>query len=294
VKSRTPLTLITGPLGSGKTTLLRHILETVGVKIAILMNEFGEIAIDRKIIQGKNIRIAELDGGCVCCSLLGEFEAAVNEIMDQVRPEIIVVETTGVAEPDALVFDIEESLSRVRLDGVVTVADAYAMMKYPQLGHTTRLQIEAADILLLNKVDLVSSGELGRIQEKLNQLNGAAAVLPTQRCRVDPDLLFGLVREREIRRPEHLHQPEFESFSYTTSATLKRKCFEEFAAHLGESVYRAKGFIRFPEGTHLFNFVAGRWELEPFREEKTLLVFIGRDLKPQEEGILARLKNCEG
>ena len=80
MEPRTPLTLITGPLGSGKTTLLRHILEVVPQKLAILMNEFGEIAIDSQIIEGKNIRIADLGGGCVCCSLLGEFEAAVSEV----------------------------------------------------------------------------------------------------------------------------------------------------------------------------------------------------------------------
>ncbi|NEQ24759.1 MAG: GTP-binding protein, partial [Microcoleus sp. SIO2G3] len=88
---RTPLTVITGPLGSGKTTLLRHILETVPKKIAILMNEFGEISIDAKIIQGKNVQMADLGGGCVCCSLLGEFEAAVNEIIDTVDPDQMVV-----------------------------------------------------------------------------------------------------------------------------------------------------------------------------------------------------------
>ena len=78
---RTPITLITGPLGSGKTTLLRHILEAQREKIAIVMNEFGEIGIDTKVIEGKNVQIAELGGGCVCCSLLGEFEAAVKEII---------------------------------------------------------------------------------------------------------------------------------------------------------------------------------------------------------------------
>ena len=97
---RTPITLVTGPLGSGKTTLLRHILATRLAKIAIVMNEFGEIAIDAKVIEGKNVRIAELGGGCVCCSLLGEFEAAVNEIIEKVAPEMIVVETTGLAEPE--------------------------------------------------------------------------------------------------------------------------------------------------------------------------------------------------
>ncbi|HEY9876773.1 MAG TPA: GTP-binding protein, partial [Candidatus Obscuribacterales bacterium] len=173
---RTPLTVITGPLGSGKTTLLRHILDTVSKKIAILMNEFGEISIDAKIIQGKNVQMADLGGGCVCCSLLGEFEAAVNEIIDTVDPDYIVVETTGVAEPDALVFDIQESLTKVRLDGVVTVIDADAMVKYPQVGHTSRIQIEAADTIILNKVDLVSESELKAIEEKLHKFNEVASI----------------------------------------------------------------------------------------------------------------------
>src|SRR5215510_10984968 len=95
MQPRTPITLITGPLGSGKTTLLRHILGTRPARIAIVMNEFGELAIDTKVIKGQNIQIAELGGGCVCCALLGEFEAAVTEIIKNVAPEIIVVETTG-------------------------------------------------------------------------------------------------------------------------------------------------------------------------------------------------------
>ncbi len=290
---RTPLTVITGPLGSGKTTLLRHILETVPKKIAILMNEFGEIAIDTKIIQGKNVEMADLGGGCVCCSLLGEFEAAVNEIIDTVDPDQMVVETTGVAEPDALVFDIQESLSRVRLDGVVTVIDADAMVKYPSVGHTTRIQIEAADTILLNKVDLVSESELEAIEKKLNSINEIASILHTVRGQVDPDLLFGIGRERVQPPPHHVHQLEFESFSYKSPATFNLECFEEFADNLKTDVYRAKGFIRFPEGIYLFNFVAGRWELEPFEQEATELVFIGKQLSQRKAEILSRLNKCE-
>src|SRR4030095_9851828 len=97
---RVPITLVTGPVGSGKTTLLRHILATRRAKIAIVMNEFGEIAIDTKVIQGKNVHIDEMGGRFVCCSLLGEFEAAVTEIIEKIAPEIIVVKTTGLAEPE--------------------------------------------------------------------------------------------------------------------------------------------------------------------------------------------------
>jgi len=292
VKIRTPITLITGPLGSGKTTLLRHILDRVQRKIAVLMNEFGEIAIDRKIIEGKNIQIAELDGGCVCCSLQGEFEAAVNEVIDTVDPEMIVVETTGVAEPDALIFDIQESLARVRLDGVVTVADADAMVRFPHLGHTTRMQIEDADTILLNKVDLVSPEELIKVKEKVTQLNQTAPILLTERCQADPDLLFGIAREREIQSPQHIHQPEFESISYMTNSLLDRNRFEQFASDL-KDVYRAKGFVCFPKGSFLFNYVAGRWELEPFREERTALVFIGKRLESAKSRILDELRDCE-
>ena len=112
---RTPITLITGPLGSGKTTLIRHILDQAKADqakagLAVIVNEFGEVAIDTEVVQGKNVRIAELAGGCVCCSLIGEFEAAVGEIVQTVAPQAIVVETTGVAEPEALVFDVAEAL----------------------------------------------------------------------------------------------------------------------------------------------------------------------------------------
>lgn len=291
---RTPLTVITGALGSGKTTLLRHILNSVPRKIAILMNEFGEIAIDSKIIKGKNVSMADLGGGCVCCSLLGEFEAAVDEIIETVAPAQIVVETTGVAEPDALVFDIQESLTKVRLDGVITIIDADAMVRYPSVGHTTRMQIEAADTLLLNKVDLVTPAQLKAIEDKLHSYNEVAEILRTQRCQVDPDLLFGIGRERVQPQPHHVHQPEFDSFSYTTLATLDRECFAKFADELiDKDVYRAKGFVKLTEGIYLFNFVVGRWELEVFEQAATELVFIGKRMCDRQQEIISQLKLCE-
>src|SRR5947199_4842121 len=160
MQPRNPITLITGPLGSGKTTLLRHILATRPAKNAFVMNEFGETRIDTKVIEGKNVRIAELCGGCVCCSLLGEFEAAVGEIIQRVEPDRIIVETTGLAEPEALVFNIQEALPQCRLDGVVSVIDADMLVRFPELGHTTRLQIEGADIFLLNNIYLCVTAQI--------------------------------------------------------------------------------------------------------------------------------------
>ena len=290
---RTPITLITGPLGSGKTTLLRQILARQTGKIAIVMNEFGEIAIDTKVIEGKNVRIAELGGGCVCCSLLGEFESAVKEIIEKIAPERIVVETTGLAEPDALAFNIQEALPQCRLDGVVSVIDADMLIRFPELGHTTRLQIEGADILLLNKIDLIEPSQFESLETKLQQINSNAAIVRTERCRIDPELLFGIGRERKIAAPEHQHQPEFESFAFTSNKIFSRDSFESFANSLPASVVRAKGFIRFTDGTQLFNFVTGRWELEPFESDCTEVVFIGRNVSGEKDAIVRVLKQCE-
>ena len=292
-QSRTPITLITGPLGSGKTTLLRHILATRPSKIAIVMNEFGEIAIDTKVIEGKNVRIAELGGGCVCCSLLGEFEAAVTEIIEKIAPEIIVVETTGLAEPEALVFNIQEALPQCRLDGVVSVIDADMLVRFPELGHTTRLQIEGADILLLNKIDLVDAKEIEPLETKLREINRTATIVRTERCRIDPELLFGIGREKTIAPPQHEHQPEFESFTFSSDSTFSRDCFERFADALPTSVLRAKGFVCFADGAQLFNFVAGRWEMEPFETDETQLVFIGKGVLSEREAMIESLKKCQ-
>jgi G3E family GTPase len=290
---RTPITLVAGPLGSGKTTLLRHVLATHPEKIAVVMNEFGEIAIDTKVIEGKNVRIAELGGGCVCCSLLGEFEAAIGEIIEKFVPERIVVETTGLAEPEALVFNIQEALPQCRLDGVVSVIDADMLVRFPELGHTTRLQIEGADILLLNKIDLVETTQIEPLETKLRQINPTAAIVRTERCRIDPELLFGIGREKKVAPPQHEHQPEFESFTFSSDNTFSRACFERFVNSLTASVLRAKGFVRFADGEQLFNFVAGRWELESFEADRTELVFIGKKIAAEKEAILGALKKCE-
>ena len=289
---RTPITLITGPLGSGKTTLLRHILATRPAKIAVVMNEFGEIAIDSKVVEGKNVRIAELGGGCVCCSLLGEFEAAVNEIIQRVEPDIIVVETTGLAEPEALVFNIQEALPQCRLDGVASVIDADMLVRFPELGHTTRLQIEGADILLLNKIDLVKPRKLSGLGAKLREINPSAAIVRTKRCQIDPAILFGVGREGKVAPPEHKHQPEFESFTFSSEKTFSRDCFERFADGLPASMHRAKGFMLFPDGAQLFNFVAGRWDLEPFETDRTDLVFIGKKIAAKKSELLRALDEC--
>jgi len=156
------------------------------------------------------------------------------------------------------------------------------------------LQIEGADILLLNKIDLVDAKQIEPLETKLRKINPSAAIIRTERCRIDPEVLFGIPRSREkkIAPPKHEHQPEVESFTFSSNKTFSRECFERFADRLPASVVRAKGFVRFRNGVQLFNFVAGRSELEPFEASRTELVFIGKEIAAEKSAILHALEEC--
>jgi len=294
MKSKTPLTVITGYLGSGKTTLLRHILANADKKLAIVMNEFGDIAIDSKIIKGKNVDIAELAGGCVCCSLTGEFEYAVKEILEKAKPEWIVLETTGTAEPDAILLNLD-NLPEIRLDAVITIADADSMARFPELGRIGYVQIEMGDIVLINKTDLVSKKQLEEIEKKIKEINPRAVLFRTQKCNIDTDMLFGIDAEkREVKK--HIHKDKgIEYFSFSSKDVFNREKFEDIVlGNMPEEIYRAKGFITFKEGTFLFNYVAGRASFEKFKSRKnTELVFIGSGVKKKEKEIINKLLKCK-
>jgi G3E family GTPase len=139
----------------------------------------------------------------------------------------------------------------------------------------------------------VSVEELAGVKARLTQLNTHAPILPTRRCQVDPDVLFGISPAHQVSPPQHRHQPEVESFSYISEATMERRCFDAFVEQLSPTVVRAKGFVRFAEGTYLFNFVAGRWDLEAFAERPTTLVFIGEHVTRHAADLRRALKQCE-
>lgn len=236
------------------------------------MNEFGEINVDAQIIQGKNINIAELTGGCVCCSLTGEFEEAIKELQEKYNPELIIVETTGVAEPDALVVDIE-SLD-VKLDSVVTIVDGDALVRFPQIGRTGAVQIEMGDIIILNKTDLIDAKQRIDVKNAIRKYNQKAPILETDHCTIDINLLFGIDAEHRVQHIKHQHM-EFESFVVPFPRPVSRDRMETFLRSLPEQIYRIKGFLDIEEeGSHLLNYVAGRWELELMEGEKNV-VFIG-------------------
>ncbi len=291
---KTPVVLITGYLGSGKTTLLRKVIEEMkGRKIAVLMNEFGTVGIDGRVLKGKAVEMVELSGGCVCCSLTGEFEAAVKEILEKIKPEYIFVETTGLAEPDTIVGLLQDTIADVRIDSIVCIADADSLLRFPTLGHTGRVQIELADIILLNKIDLVPAEKIIEIEHMLKELNSKAEIARTDHCSISLVYLLGLYKTKEIEAHEKGEHIEEEFFSFKSAAVFNREKFENFVSSLPEQIFRAKGFIVFPGCSFLFNFVAGRWELEPFETRATELVFIGHGANSDKESILDKLKKCE-
>jgi G3E family GTPase len=290
---KTPITLITGSLGSGKTTLVKRIVQSFAGPLAVLMNEFGEIAIDSRIVRGENVEMVELAGGCVCCSLTGEFEAAVREIIGKIRPRHIVVEATGVAEADALVYEVEDNLPEVRLDSVVCIVDAYLTIRYPHMGYTTRTQLEAADILLINKVDLVSQAEVQKVEDQVREFNQNAYLFKTVDCELDTHSLLGFEVTRKRTAVKSSEETAFESFSYTTEALLDRGKFKEAMSQLPRNIFRAKGFVRFEDSECLFNYVVGRIDLAEAAADRTQLVFIGRGIAQNREAILQCLQDCE-
>lgn len=295
---KTPIVILTGYLGSGKTTLLRRLVEFSEQRLAIVINEFGDLAIDARVVAGKNIKIAELEGGCVCCSLLGDLEAAVREIVETVEPDEIVVETTGLAEPDSLISDLQENLPDFPIDAVVTVVDADATIRFPSIGHTGRIQIEMADLILL-KIDLISGEQRPKAREIARAINPAALLIETIRCQVDPALILGATPRRDEKdrrevKKEESHRPGMETFQVRLSQMLDRNRFEKWIDQIPPEVYRAKGFVKFQEGVFFFNFVAGRSELTPFPDECTLgLVFIGEKILTLQPVIEEQIAGCE-
>ncbi|MEM4310794.1 MAG: GTP-binding protein [Nitrososphaerales archaeon] len=290
---RTPSSIIAGYLGSGKTTFLKRVLEKVENKrLAIILNEFGELQLEGKLIKGKNVNMVELGGGCVCCSLAGEFEFAVREIISTVKPDMILVEATGIAEPDSLASLFQQSLQEVSLDSIITIVDAYAMVKYPSLGHTGRVQIEMADVIIINKVDLVNEDEVKEVERRVREINSRAIIMRAIRCDVDINLILGLKMDRYFKFEEHeKHVIEEDLLSFKAQGKFDREKFEEFLGSLPEEVYRMKGSVIFKDGGSYFvNYVIGRFELEPFSSEDIKLIFVGKGIRNKKEEIIRRIK----
>jgi G3E family GTPase len=213
MSDKVPVTVLTGYLGAGKTTLLNRILsEPHGQKYAVIVNEFGEIGIDNDLVVGADEEVFEMNNGCICCTVRGDLVRIIDGLMRRKgKFDAIIVETTGLADPApvAQTFFMDANVGRkAKLDAVVTVADAKWLQERLQDAPEAKSQIAFADVILINKTDLVSPDELGELEARIRGINPYAKLHRTERCRIAlPEVLgrnaFDLDRILDIE-PEFL------------------------------------------------------------------------------------------
>ena len=191
-----PVTVLTGYLGAGKTTLLNRILsEPHGKKFAVIVNEFGEIGIDNDLVVGADEEIFEMNNGCICCTVRGDLIRIIEGLMKRKgRFDAIIVETTGLADPApvAQTFFVDADVQdAARLDAVVTVADAKWLLERLKDAPEAKNQVAFADVILLNKTDLVTPDELAEVEARIRAINPYAKLHKTVNCAVPLDAVLG-------------------------------------------------------------------------------------------------------
>ncbi len=284
---KVPVTIVTGFLGSGKTTLIRHVLENArGRRLALIINEFGDVGVDGAILKSCGIdtcpeeNIVELANGCVCCTVADDFIPAMEALLAlNPRPEHIIIETSGLALPKPLVkaFDWPDIRTKVTVDGVIAVVDGAAVAAGrfaddpvklaaqreadSSIDHENPLeevyedQLLCADLVVLNKADLMNAQELRRVSDEINAtVPRAVKIVETREGRIDPAILLGLGAAAEddlAQRPSHHDAEEghdhddFESFVVDIAATADPAALLTHLASVAErhDVLRMKGFI---------------------------------------------------
>ncbi|MFV0333146.1 MAG: CobW family GTP-binding protein [Tropicimonas sp.] len=305
MSTQIPVTVLTGFLGAGKTTLLNRILtEEHGRKYAVIVNEFGETGIDNELVVDADEEIFEMNNGCICCTVRGDLIRILAGLMKRRDFDGILIETTGMADPApvAQTFYVDRDVAdKTRLDAIVTVVDAVNLTTHLEEAHEAAEQIAFADVILLNKVDLVDGAGLKAIEARIRTINPYAKIVQAEKCGVPLDTVLGLdafslERVLEIEPDfltgdhDHEHEDDVTSISLTLDAPLDPDLFNMWFGQLlrerGQDILRSKGILSFLnddqrfviQGVHMLmdgNYL-GDWPDGQPRSSR--LVFIGRDL----------------
>ncbi|MBN9064230.1 MAG: cobalamin biosynthesis protein CobW [Rhizobiales bacterium 65-9] len=317
MSEKIPVTVLTGYLGAGKTTLLNRILtEPHGKKFAVIVNEFGEIGIDNDLVVDADEEVFEMNNGCICCTVRGDLIRIIEGLMKRKgKFDAIIVETTGLADPApvAQTFFVDQDVQdATRLDAVVTVVDAKWLKDRLKDAPEAKNQIAFADVIILNKTDLVSEGELKEVEAQIRAINPYAKLHRTQRSAVSiADVMdrnaFDLDRILDIEPDfleeghHHHHDEEMQSVSFRIPGDVDPEKFMPWVQDLtqreGPNILRCKGILAFKnepkrfvfQGVHMIldGDVQRDWKPDEKRESK--IVFIGRNLDRDaiEKGFLA-------
>jgi G3E family GTPase len=293
-----PALIVSGYLGSGKTTLVSHLLKDAqaqGIRLAIISNEFGDTGIDRALLDAGNEGFVELDGGCVCCRLSDALGETLEAILSQFEPDRIVLETSGVALPGEVLIQFwRPPVDALISDEIVVIlVDAYHLAHTQELEPTFIEQLKAADIVLLNKRDLIDEELALRCAKRLEELTAGQPVIETIHAYVDPTLLFPPDPEgkRQIRR-----DPSAQMHAHTHERFSTEELFFEGIVDLEAVIeslrqrgaVRAKGFVRTENGVRTVQGVGDRIQvdepLHPIPDHLVgMVVIIERVLDEQSE-----------
>jgi cobalamin biosynthesis protein CobW len=271
IDKRIPVLVVSGFLGSGKTTLVSYLLKEAqakGARIAVVSNEFGALGIDQALLGQGGEAYVELEGGCVCCQLSDELVNTLQMLWERVCPDGVIVETSGVALP----FDTQLQVWRepvcrwVEDDMAVVVVNAEQLFEQRDLEGTLEDQVSSADLLLLNKIDLVPEESLGQLEAILRRMAPDTPVVRSIHGQIDPSVLFppdlrGLrARRRTVgaQSTPHLHE-SFRALELAVEDGVIPDTLIERLRHLG--MLRGKGFVRTSQGLRLVQGVGRRIEL---------------------------------
>jgi G3E family GTPase len=310
-----PVTIVTGFLGSGKTTLLNRIIQNFeGYKVAVLVNEFGDINIDSQLLvkvgEDPDRDTIELTNGCICCTINDDFTDAVYRILTRrERIDYLVIETTGVANPlpIAMTFLSTNLRDFTRLDSIVTVVDAASFIPIEHYNSDAAIdQIFCGDIIVLNKTDLVSEQRASKTEDFLRSVKEGARILRSAYGQVPLSLLLdvnladpGFLNEGLANidvDSQHLSHDGFVSVSFQSKRPICLKKFQQFLDYqLPENVFRAKGILWFEESPlrHIFQLSGRRFTIDDSEwttPQQNQMVLIGRKL--DKLSLLQRLNDC--
>jgi G3E family GTPase len=265
-----PVILLTGFLGSGKTTLVNAILSAAhGMKLAVLVNEFGSLGVDGRLITGAAGPVIELPNGCICCATGDDLLRALDAILAE-QPDLdgVLIETSGLANPAPVVNALERGkLTRpVRISGIVTVVDALNFDDNLERAEAAFQQLVSADLLLINKCDLVDADVPAAIAAGVAKLNPHAPHIACVKGEVPLELIFDVTRVTPLAPLDchERHEKAFQSMAVWTPRPLDTVKFDAWLDALPRSIYRGKGLLRFSEqeGMYAFHLVGARRTVE--------------------------------